>query len=230
MCCFDLPQYDDICRRASNRHVGWRTRSRRNVHHNHHPALSQSIFIIPGNSRLVRSGFPYHESLIPAQVNLSDWLQFSAAIASCVQQTSKDRLEALICGLISGSTLLLMIGPFSLLAGISAARSCARAKEQEKILQSVQMDQALCQVLREWNNTYFLPRGLIVRLDVPDDGHDNDFKQLWNDISCGRLQRCDDMFNSCNFVTKEENTFVLWVRDLIKPRLVVTRVHSQILD
>lgn len=220
MCCFDLPQYDDICRRASSRDFGGRTRSRQNEQqYHHHTGMLKPVFTIPGKSRLLQSGFPYHESLVPAQVHLSYKLQLSATIASCVRQTAQDRFEILTRGLVSGSMLLLMIGPFCLPAGISAARSCARAIEQEKLRKVIQLDQTFNQVLREWTALYFFPRRLIVRLDVPDDGHED------IQVPCTCLERRENASNNCNLVTKEGRVFVLWVRYLKKPRLVVTRVH-----
>lgn len=115
------------------------------------------------------------------------------------------------------------IGPLCVMAGVAAARSSARAIEQEKIEKSIGELQPLYEILGAWNEEYFLPRGLAARLDVPVDQEDeNVFRELWKGIRGGYSFRGDNQPVLSAIAAKEENPCLFWVTGLQKPRLVVT--------
>lgn len=115
------------------------------------------------------------------------------------------------------------IGPLCVMAGVAAARSRARAIEQEKIEQSIGELQPLYEILGTWNEEFFLPRGLAARLDVPVYKEDeNVFSELWKGIKGGYSFRGDGKSLMSAIAVKEENPCLFWVTGLQKPRLVVT--------
>lgn len=224
----DPPPYSDNFTESSNdRKCLWvrlplhRTRRCADV-----PTGPQDVFVANSNSKLVRSGFPYQTSLASAAVPAQEWLTFTKDIAAAVQKTSRDQLEIFLCGFVTGAMLFCIIGPPSLLVGVASARSMDRAAERERLLRNASPGEALYRILQDWNEAYFIPRHLHVRLEVPDDENKDEFlSQGAGHISSTspktlKRSRPDGVLR----ITSQQDAFVYWVEGLQKPRLVVTRI------
>jgi hypothetical protein len=115
--------------------------------------------------------------------------------------------------------LLFIIGPLSLLAGVASARSMDRAVERERLVQNANLGEPLNRILQEWNDAYFLPRNLLVRLEVPDGE-----EELAGQGSSNRSSKHRGYPKGSLRITIQQGVSVYWVEGLAKPRLVVTRV------
>jgi hypothetical protein len=65
-----------------------------------------------------------------------------------------------------------------------------------------------------WNSGNFLPRNFFIRLEIPDDGH--------------QWANSRESSNDTLAITMEQGSFVLWVEEHNKPRLVVTRATGAV--
>jgi hypothetical protein len=188
--------------------------------------VQQGVFVMSSNSRLVRSGFPYQKALASIYVPAQDWLNFTVEIAAAVQQTSRDRLRIFLTGIVTGGILFCIIGPPSLLVGVTSARSVDRAVERERLLQNASPGEALNRTLQKWNVAYFLPRHLHVRLEVPDDENKDEFP--WQGAGHRSSTHPKTHKRGCAEgvlrVTLQQDVFMYWVEGLEKPRLVVSRI------
>jgi hypothetical protein len=198
----------------------------RNKSYNDLNSVAPDMIIISSISTLVLSGFPYQKVLASVDVSRQNWIQFTTDIAASIRQTSTDSLRIILHGLVTGVTSFFVIGPLSLPAGIASARSMAREVERERLLQNTNPCEPLKRAMQEWNEAYFLPRRLHVRLEVPDDLGKEEFP--WHGAS-DRSSRHRPMQSircpEANLrITMQQDAFVYWVEGLKKPRLVVTRV------
>jgi Domain of unknown function (DUF4646) len=188
-------------------------------------SVTPDVIVISSTSTLVISGFPYQNVLASVDVTRQNWSQFTADIARSIRQSSTDRSRIILCGLLTGVVFFFVLGPPSVFAGAASARSMAREVERERLLQNTNLRESLKRAIQEWNEAYFLPRRLHVRLEVPDDLGKEEFP--WHGASDrssrhGPMQsiRCPE----ANLrITMQQDAFVYWVEGLKRPRLVVTR-------
>lgn len=189
-------------------------------------SIAPDVIVINSASVLLHSGFPYQNVLASVSVPRQSWVQFTTEIRDSIKETSADRLRIILCGLATGVISFFVVGPLSFLLGISSMRSITREVEREMLLQNSKPCKPLTRTMQEWNEFYFMPRNLHVRLDVPNDW---DMEELpWQGAS-GRSSRHRPRHSRCyreaNLrITMQQDMLVCWVEGLVKPRLVITRV------
>ena len=146
---------------------------------------------VPTHSRLVTSGFPYPDVLGAHDVSPADWARFTAEITAAAHLTAGD--WALSLGGGTGTLLVagLFVGWFGLIPAYFVGRRLHERLEQRN-LELAKTAGPLEQQLLAWNEDFFAPRGLLIRLDLPGDhaGLDAADMDVYNSWGKGRGGRC----------------------------------------
>lgn len=180
-----------------------------------------SIITVSSTSDSLRSVFPFDERLHGAGVAYREWRLFTTRLSECVRKLPRGRRRAIASGLMVGAMLLPVLGPVAPLMGWSTWRLAKRALGQEHLLQRLDLVGDLDAILHRWNASYFLARGVAVRLEIPDDRTHQDHTD-WLYRSWGASKRLSRRGSSA--VTLEYGLTLYWVEGLDKPRLVVTNL------
>ncbi|KAI9803099.1 MAG: hypothetical protein M1833_001169 [Piccolia ochrophora] len=135
----------------------------------HAPAalLSRGLQV-PTSSRPVSSGFPYPDLLAQYQVTEEDWTTFTSEITRAARLKSSDVMLSIGGGagtfLVSG----LFIGWFAAIPAWFVGRHLYRRLTVKNLTQSRETGPLEASLLK-WNQDYFSPRGLLIRLDLPGE-------------------------------------------------------------
>lgn len=126
---------------------------------------------VPSSSRLVSSGFPYPEVLRGYGVSPEDWSRFTSEITEAASMTAND--WALAIGGGAGTFLVsgLFIGYLGIIPAWFIGRTIHSRREAENLAKARNAGD-LEQKLLQWNQDFFSPKGLLIRLDLPGEGND----------------------------------------------------------
>ena len=128
---------------------------------------------MPSRSSYVSSGFKYPTVLQRAGVSEESWSAFTLEIQQHAKLTASQWLTTI--GGAAGTLALgsMMIGFFSV-GGAAVVGHKMRRKREKQNLRAAEESGALLQCVRKWNEDYFMPRKLIVRIDIPGNAEDLD--------------------------------------------------------
>lgn len=132
--------------------------------------LSRGLHVPTSNS-LVSSGFPFPGVLYNYGVTVADWSRFTSEITEAASMTSGD--WAVAVG--SGAGAFLVAGLFIGYLGVIPAWFVGRrvhSKRETDNLAKARKDGDLEQKLLKWNQEFFAPKGLLIRLDLPGESYD----------------------------------------------------------
>ncbi|KAI9848231.1 MAG: hypothetical protein M1838_000620 [Thelocarpon superellum] len=126
---------------------------------------------VPTYNRLVTSGFPYPDRLAQHNVTPEDWARFTSEITTAAQLKPGD--WALSIGGGTGTLLVsgLIIGWFGLIPAYLMGRHIHRRLEERNLTAARSTGSLEAQLLK-WNQEFFAPRSLLIRLDLPGEGAD----------------------------------------------------------
>lgn len=140
---------------------------------------------VPSFSRFVSSGFPYPDVLASYQITPADWTRFTSEITQAAQMTPADWAVAIGGG--AGTFLVagLVIAWWAAIPAYFVGRSLHRQRETENLARARNMG-ALEEKLLKWNQDFFAPKGILIRLDLPGESHD-----IGNmDVHSGKWSQC----------------------------------------
>ncbi len=140
------------------------------VGHASESVLSRGLQV-PTSSRIVSSGFPYPEILSSYRVTPADWAEFTSEITRAASMTAED--WALAVGGAAGTFAAsgLIIGWWGVIPAYFVGRSIHRKREAENLTKARNTGQLEAKLLK-WNQDFFSPRGILIRLDLPGESYD----------------------------------------------------------
>ena len=154
------------------------------VRHAPATALARGLQV-PTCSRFVSSGFPYPHVLANYRVTPADWARFTGEITSEAKMKAND--WALAVGGGAGTFLVsgLIIGWWGVIPAFFVGRNIHRKREVHNLVEA-RNNGGLEEKLLKWNQDFFAPRGILIRLDLP--GESRDIKTM--DVHAGRGSGC----------------------------------------
>lgn len=181
------------------------------------------IISASSTTQLLRPEFPFDERLRNFGIPQSEWRLFKTELVQCMRIARTSCHTALGSGILVGTFLSFIMGPLGPVMGFCTWRYARRAIEQENLIQNMALARVLDCTLDHWNAGLFLPHGLMVRLEFPDnratEERDNECLKFFG------LQKISSLSESMR-VTKEHGQNLYWVSGLDKPRLVLTHLSA----
>ncbi|KAE8155189.1 hypothetical protein BDV25DRAFT_135236 [Aspergillus avenaceus] len=128
-------------------------------------ALSRGLQI-PTKSSHITSGFEYPPILQTHNISPADWSNFTSEITSQARLTRAQWSTAVGRGLGVLAVGGLMIGFLGAIPAYVVARKVQRNREEQNMVAATGED-GLGRTIREWNEGFFEPRGVVIRVDLP---------------------------------------------------------------
>jgi hypothetical protein len=128
--------------------------------------LSRGLQVVTYGT-LASSGFPYPSVLAEHGVTAVDWERFTSLITKEASMKPDDWILAVGGGVGTLFVAGLFLGWLALIPAVIVGRSLHKRAELHN-LQKARMGD-LDQILLSWNETFFAPRGLLIRLDLPGE-------------------------------------------------------------
>jgi len=136
---------------------------------------SESILVrglqVPTKSKRVSSGFKYPDVLETAGVSKGSWAVFTTEIKQYANMDSSQWLTVIGKSALTLGVGNLMIGFFGIIPAVIVGHKL-RKKQEKKNFKAAGQSGALADCVKRWNETYFLPRKLVVRVDIPGEASD----------------------------------------------------------
>lgn len=126
---------------------------------------------VPTKSKRVSSGFKYPDVLEIAGVSKESWAAITTEIKQHAKMDSSQWLTVLGKSALTLGVGNLMIGFFGIIPAVIVGHKL-RKKHEKKNFQAAGQSGVLADCVKRWNETYFLPRKLVVRVDIPGDASD----------------------------------------------------------
>jgi hypothetical protein len=158
-------------------------------------ALSRGLQV-PSRSAACTSGFDYPDELLHYGVSKDHWAQFTQVICEKAKLSRQQWTTVIGKGLGTLAVGGLMVGFLGAIPAIFVARMARRRQEQRNLITALagaQGDQ-LARHISHWNETTFQPRGVLIRVDLPDE-YLNDIEDMdvqTNDTSARATKRARD--------------------------------------
>jgi len=133
-------------------------------------ALSRGLQV-PSRSAACTSGFDYPDELAYYGVSKDHWAQFTRVI--CAEAKLSRQQWTTVIGKGLGTLVVggLMVGILGAIPAIFVARLARRRQEQRNLITALAGAQGdnLARHISHWNETFFQPRGVLIRVDLPDE-------------------------------------------------------------
>lgn len=140
---------------------------------------------VPSFSRFTSSGFPYPDILASYGITRVDWALFTSEITQAAQMKAGD--WALAIGGGAGTFLVagMVIAWWGVIPAYFVGRSIHRKREKENLAKARNTGD-LEEKLLKWNQDFFAPKGILIRLDLPGESHG-----IGNmDVHTGKCSHC----------------------------------------
>ena len=126
---------------------------------------------IPTKSKRVSSGFKYPDVLEKADVSKESWAAFTSEITQYANMDASQWLTVLGKSALTLGVGNLMIGFLGVIPAVIVGQKL-RKKHEKQNFRAADQSGALADCVKKWNETYFLPRKLVVRVDIPGEASD----------------------------------------------------------
>ncbi|KAI2786962.1 hypothetical protein POX_g09359 [Penicillium oxalicum] len=161
----------------------------------HEPGLAPSVSLsrglqVPTRTGTTTSGFPYPTDLARYDISQEQWQQFTEVICDEAKLSRQQWQTVIGKGLGTLALGGLMIGALSAIPALFISRHVRRRQEQRNIIAAMAgaRGERLSRHISEWNRTFFQPRGVMIRVDLPDE-YINDMDQMNVYGKDGKLMR-----------------------------------------
>ncbi|KAJ5701078.1 hypothetical protein N7488_008626 [Penicillium malachiteum] len=126
---------------------------------------------VPSRSGTCSSGFDYPEELMQHNITKEQWSQFTQVIQDEAKLSRAQWSTVVGKGLGTLAIGGLMIGFLGAIPAVLVARHIRRRKEQKNLRDAMtgEQGQHLAHHISHWNETFFRPRGLLIRVDLPKE-------------------------------------------------------------
>ncbi|RJE24826.1 hypothetical protein PHISCL_02846 [Aspergillus sclerotialis] len=127
---------------------------------------------IPSKSEYVTSGFAYPPVLGQCGVSKRHWSQFTQEIIQAAKLSHRQWTTAVAKGLGVLAIGGVMVGFLSAIPALIVARKARRNREEQNLVAATSSigTSDLSRKIQLWNETFFQPRGILIRVDLPSDG------------------------------------------------------------
>jgi len=126
---------------------------------------------VPTKSKRVSSGFKYPDVLEKSGVSKESWATFTSEIKQHANMDASQWLTVLGKSALALGVGNLMIGFFGVIPAVIVGQKL-RKKQEKQNFKAADQSGALADCVKRWNETYFLPRMLVVRVDIPGEASD----------------------------------------------------------
>ncbi|CAG7966709.1 unnamed protein product [Penicillium olsonii] len=126
---------------------------------------------VSARSTVSSSAFDYPEELACYGVSREDWAQFTQTISQGAKLSRQQWTTVIGRSMGALGVGGLMIGVLGAIPAVFIARLSKRRQEQRNLISAmagVDGDH-LAQHITQWNETFFRPRGILIRIDLPDE-------------------------------------------------------------
>ncbi|KAJ6111336.1 hypothetical protein N7523_007397 [Penicillium sp. IBT 18751x] len=126
---------------------------------------------VPSRTSVTSSGFDYPEELTRYGVSSEHWCQFTQAIQDEAKLSRQQWTTVIGRGLGTLAVGGLMIGFLSAFPALLVARKSQQNQERRNLIASMAgaRGQHLTRHVSHWNETFFRPRGVLIRVDLPNE-------------------------------------------------------------
>ncbi|KAJ5852742.1 uncharacterized protein N7529_012127 [Penicillium soppii] len=126
---------------------------------------------VPSRSSTCTSGFDYPDELIHYGISKDHWVQFTQVI--CEEAKLSRQQWTIVVGKGLGTLAVggLMVGILGAIPAIFVTRVARRRQERRNLITALAgtQDDKLARHISHWNETFFQPRGVLIRVDLPDE-------------------------------------------------------------
>ncbi|KAJ9325363.1 hypothetical protein DTO027B5_7372 [Paecilomyces variotii] len=136
---------------------------------------------VPTKSRHITSGFEYPTVLARYDIPEVDWARFTGEITNTAAMSRRQWTTAIGRGLGTFAVGGLLIGFMGAVPAVVVAKKVREHREQQNLAQAMSpgSTSSLPRKIELWNESYFKPRGIIIRVDLPfEDMADIDFMDV----------------------------------------------------
>ena len=125
---------------------------------------------VPSRTATCTSGFDYPEELIQYRITKDDWSQFTQVICDEAKLSRQQWTTVIGKGLGTFAIGGLMIGFLGAIPAVFVARNSRKRQEKRNLVAALAGEQGkrLSRHISQWNETFFQPRGILIRVDLPD--------------------------------------------------------------
>ncbi|KAJ5691775.1 hypothetical protein N7462_001198 [Penicillium macrosclerotiorum] len=126
---------------------------------------------VPSRTATCTSGFDYPAELIQYGISQEHWQQFTQVICDEAKLSRQQWTTVIGKGLGTLAVGGLMIGLLGAIPAIFVARNARKRQEQRNLITSMAgvQGERLSRHIWHWNETVFQPRGIQIRVDLPDE-------------------------------------------------------------
>ncbi|KAJ5281988.1 hypothetical protein N7478_007360 [Penicillium angulare] len=126
---------------------------------------------VPSRTATTSSGFEYPEELTQHNISKDQWGDFTQVICEEAKLSRQQWTTVVGKGLGTLAIGGLMVGFLGAIPAVLVARHIRRRKEQRNLSAAMTGSQGerLAHHISHWNEGFFRPRGLLIRVDLPDE-------------------------------------------------------------
>ena len=149
---------------------------------------------VPSRSEYVTSGFVYPPILAQCGVSKRHWNQFTHEIMDEARMSRRQWTSTLGKGLGTLAVGGMILGVLSAVPAVVVARKARRHREEQNLIAAAAGlgDSELSRKIQLWNDTFFQPRGIVIRVDLPrEESSDMGGMDISPTSSSRRLSRPD---------------------------------------
>ncbi|KAF3401891.1 hypothetical protein F1880_009931 [Penicillium rolfsii] len=126
---------------------------------------------VPSRTAATTSGFAYPDELLKYGISEENWQQFTQVIIDEAKLSRQQWSTVIGKGLGTLAIGGLMIGVLSAVPALFVAKNARKRQEQRNLIAAMAgaRGKRLSRHIAQWNETFFRPRGLVIRVDLPDE-------------------------------------------------------------
>lgn len=126
---------------------------------------------VPSRTSATTSGFAYPEELSRYDITQDNWNDFTATICDEAKLSRQQWTTVIGKGLGTLALGGVMIGVLGAIPAVFVAKNSKKRQERRNLIASMAgaRGERLSRHLSHWNETFFRPRGVLIRVDLPDE-------------------------------------------------------------
>lgn len=126
---------------------------------------------VPSRSAACTSGFDYPDELAQFRISPDQWTKFTQVISDEAKLSRQQWTTVIGKGLGILAVGGLMVGFLGAIPALIASRLARRRQEQRNLTAALTgtESQRLSRHISHWNDTFFRPRGVLIRVDLPNE-------------------------------------------------------------